>query len=79
MSLDAPYLRQLVLEAACEGDLDGIIQVLDDGSSIPDLINSVDAESGFTALHYACQKGYVEIVCFLLRHGAAINVVCQVC
>ncbi|OQS04348.1 hypothetical protein THRCLA_20909 [Thraustotheca clavata] len=74
MSIDAPYLRQTLLEAAQESDLEAIMNTLENGSSIENLINSVDTATGFTALHHACSNGNVEITCFLLRHGAPINV-----
>ncbi|KAH9094922.1 hypothetical protein LEN26_018016 [Aphanomyces euteiches] len=76
MSFDAPFLRQSLLAAAMEGDLDAIVHALDKaGDSIGGLIDSVDAASGFTALHHAAMLGFVDIVCFLIRHGAAIDAV----
>ncbi|CAK4140930.1 unnamed protein product [Aphanomyces euteiches] len=76
MSFDAPFLRQSLLAAAMEGDLDAIVHALDKaGDSIGGLIDSVDAASGFTALHHVAMLGFVDIVCYLVRHGAAIDAV----
>ncbi|CAK4519373.1 unnamed protein product [Aphanomyces euteiches] len=59
-----------------EGDLDAIVHALDKaGDSIGGLIDSVDAASGFTALHHVAMLGFVDIVCYLVRHGAAIDAV----
>ncbi|KAH9078498.1 hypothetical protein Ae201684P_019583 [Aphanomyces euteiches] len=79
MSFDAPFLRQSLLAAAMEGDLDAIVHALDKaGDSIGGLIDSVDAASGFTALHHVAMLGFVDIVCYLVRHGAAIDAVDKV-
>ncbi|OQR83692.1 hypothetical protein ACHHYP_20727 [Achlya hypogyna] len=74
MSIDAPYLRQTLLEAASTSDIDTILETLESGASIDGLIDSVDDESGFTALHHACVHGYLDLTCFLLRHGAMANI-----
>ncbi|EQC33709.1 hypothetical protein, variant [Saprolegnia diclina VS20] len=74
MSIDAPYLRQTLLEAASEGDIDVILETLENGASIDGLVNSVEPGSGFTALHHACVRGDIELACFLLRHGSVTDV-----
>ncbi|RHZ20803.1 hypothetical protein DYB37_004854 [Aphanomyces astaci] len=75
MSFDAPFLRQSLLDAAVEGDLDAVVHTLDEGgASIANLIDSVDAATGLTALHHSCMRGFVEIVCYLVRHGAAVGI-----
>ncbi|XP_054897382.1 protein phosphatase 1 regulatory subunit 12C isoform X1 [Poeciliopsis prolifica] len=43
-----------------------------DGESLPDTINCSNAD-GITALHQACIDGSIEIVIFLLEHGADVN------
>uniref|UniRef100_A0A096M839 Protein phosphatase 1 regulatory subunit n=1 Tax=Poecilia formosa TaxID=48698 RepID=A0A096M839_POEFO len=44
----------------------------EDGESLPDIINCSNAD-GITALHQACIDGSIEIVTFLLEHGAGVN------
>ncbi|VWU51887.1 acyl-CoA-binding protein, putative [Hepatocystis sp. ex Piliocolobus tephrosceles] len=39
----------------------------------PDIINSKNSE-GLTPLHYACDRGYLNIVKFLIKNGADVNV-----
>ncbi|RHY33123.1 hypothetical protein DYB32_001967 [Aphanomyces invadans] len=74
MSFDAPFLRQTLLDAAKDGDLDTVVHTLDEGgASIANLIDSVDAATGMTALHHCCMRGFVDIVCYLVRHGAAVD------
>ncbi|KAM4751405.1 protein phosphatase 1 regulatory subunit 12C [Anableps anableps] len=42
------------------------------GENLPDIINCSNAD-GITALHQACIDGSMEIVTFLLEHGADVN------
>uniref|UniRef100_A0A3Q2SUJ4 Protein phosphatase 1, regulatory subunit 12C n=1 Tax=Fundulus heteroclitus TaxID=8078 RepID=A0A3Q2SUJ4_FUNHE len=42
------------------------------GESLPDIINCSNAD-GITALHQACIDGSIEIVTFLLEHGANVD------
>uniref|UniRef100_A0A3P9N6I0 Protein phosphatase 1, regulatory subunit 12C n=1 Tax=Poecilia reticulata TaxID=8081 RepID=A0A3P9N6I0_POERE len=44
----------------------------EDGESLPDIINCSNAD-GITALHQACIDGSIDIVTFLLEHGAGVN------
>ncbi|KAG9407976.1 Glycerophosphocholine phosphodiesterase [Aphanomyces cochlioides] len=44
------------------------------------LKNSADIDcryQGFTALYFACMKGYSKIVHYLLHHGARTDIVCN--
>uniref|UniRef100_A0A3Q2CLC6 Protein phosphatase 1, regulatory subunit 12C n=1 Tax=Cyprinodon variegatus TaxID=28743 RepID=A0A3Q2CLC6_CYPVA len=42
------------------------------GENLPDIVNCSNAD-GITALHQACIDGSMEIVTFLLEHGANVN------
>ncbi len=55
--------------AAYEGDLEKVKKIIDRN---PNQINVQDA-SGYTPLHLASGKGHIEIVEFLLNHGADIE------
>ncbi|KAF0689932.1 Aste57867_18647 [Aphanomyces stellatus] len=58
------------------GDFDLLVETLDQGgASIQNLIDSVDAATGMTPLHHSCRHGFVDIACYLVRHGAAVGVV----
>ena len=59
-----------LIEAAKQGDLEGVKAVLRDN---PELINQKDA-SGAAALHYATFGGYRPVVQELVRRGADVNI-----
>lgn len=81
--LTMPVEEQLVAEkallpvilcsAAMANDLDGLRKLYD--SHISDMINlnTVDYD-GRSPLHLACREGHVEVVEFLLLHGASIHI-----
>uniref|UniRef100_A0A3B5M0U4 Uncharacterized protein n=1 Tax=Xiphophorus couchianus TaxID=32473 RepID=A0A3B5M0U4_9TELE len=54
------------LAACASGDTEEAKAIL------PDIINCSNSD-GITALHQACIDGSIEIVTFLLEHGAAVN------
>ncbi|HUU20210.1 MAG TPA: ankyrin repeat domain-containing protein [Sedimentisphaerales bacterium] len=56
-------------KAAYEGDLKKVKEIIDRD---PNQINVQESE-GFTPLHLASSKGHIEIVEFLLNHGADIE------
>jgi len=62
-------LEKPIHHAAYEGDLKKVKEIIDRD---PDQINVQDAQ-GFTPLHLASGKGHIEIVEFLLNHGADIE------
>lgn len=59
-----------LIEAAKQGDLEGVKAVLRDNA---ELINQKDA-SGATALHYATFGGCRSVVQELVRQGADVNI-----
>jgi len=62
-------LEKPIHHAAYEGDLKKVKEIIDRD---PNQINVQDAQ-GFTPLHLASGKGHIEIVEFLLNHGADIE------
>lgn len=68
------------LAACASGDTDEAQVMLDeaeetrrrDGEDVPEIINCSNAD-GITALHQSCIDGSMEIVSFLLEHGASVN------
>lgn len=58
----------LLLSSASNGDVTGVIQLLDEGASI----NSTDYDKR-TALHLAASEGHVAVVELLLSRGADVN------
>ena len=62
-------LEKPIHHAAYKGDLKKVKEIIDRD---PNQINVQDAQ-GFTPLHLASAKGHIEIVEFLLNHGADIE------
>ncbi len=62
-------LEKPIHKAAYKGDLKKVKEIIDRD---PNEINVQDAQ-GFTPLHLASGKGHIEIVEFLLNHGADIE------
>ena len=60
----------LIHLAAEDGDL---VEVMWEVQQDPTVVNSIDEDHGETALHLVCQQGYVQIINYLLDHGADIN------
>jgi ankyrin repeat protein len=58
-----------ILKAAYEGDLKKVKEIIEND---PNEINVQDSR-GFTPLHLAAGKGHIEIVEFLINHGADIE------
>ena len=61
--------KKPIHHAAYEGDLKKVKEIIERD---PNQINVQDSE-GFTPLHLASGKGHIEIVEFLLNHGADIE------
>ena len=62
-------LEKPIHKAAYKGDLKKVKEIIDRD---PNEINVQDVQ-GFTPLHFASGKGHIEIVEFLLNHGADIE------
>lgn len=65
-TVSAKYEKKLI-EAAKNGDLQAVKKYISNGADI----NAVDTEGG-NALAYAILEGHVEIVRFLMKHGAYV-------
>ncbi|CEJ61342.1 hypothetical protein PMG11_09877 [Penicillium brasilianum] len=63
-------LNNRLLYAAGENDVDRAIALLSQGATI----NCVDSRDGQTPLHKGCSSGNSEIVKFLIRRGADVDV-----
>lgn len=62
------FTADQLLEAARSGELERITQIIDSGVDI----NS-KTEYGSTALFFACDRGHVEVVKYLLKNGAEVD------
>ncbi|KAL0490929.1 hypothetical protein AKO1_009802 [Acrasis kona] len=60
----------LLISLASEGDVDGIINLLE---STPALDVNASDYDGRTALHLACSEGHIEVVKYLLNKGANVH------
>ena len=69
LSLFGGCLEKPIHKAAYKGDLKKVKEIIDRD---PNEINVQDGQ-GFTPLHLASGKGHIEIVEFLLNHGADIE------
>ena len=61
--------QQCLISAVIHGNINNVKKYLNDGSVN---VNGTDRD-GWTALHYACSKGYGDIAELLLDHGADID------
>ncbi|CAH0385197.1 unnamed protein product [Bemisia tabaci] len=59
-------LEEKLREAACIGDLEAIITLIKEGVNP----NAQHLINGWTALHWAAKRGQLDIVKYLLEHGA---------
>ncbi|XP_011873512.1 PREDICTED: ankyrin repeat domain-containing protein 40-like [Vollenhovia emeryi] len=59
-------LEDRLRERVCVGDTDGVKDLLNLGVDV----NARDPDSGWTALHWACKEGYLDMVALLLKSGA---------
>lgn len=58
-----------LLLAVCSGDLAEVKKLVEDGENV----NLKDPDDGSTALMFASQRGYAEIVMLLVENGADVN------
>ncbi|XP_032663691.1 ankyrin repeat domain-containing protein 40-like [Odontomachus brunneus] len=56
-------------EAVCVGDTDAVQDLVNLGVDV----NARQPVSGWTALHWACKKGYLDVAALLLKNGADKN------
>ena len=64
--MDHRVLEEQLREAACEGDKDRLCSLLLRGVDV----NSQNKINGWTCLHWASKRNYVDIVSYLLTQGA---------
>lgn len=62
-------LEERLRERVCLGDTDGVQDLLNLGVDV----NAREPVSGWTALHWACKEGYLDIAALLLKNGADKN------
>jgi len=71
MDVELKELEKQLLSACKEGNIEVVIQLLNDGNVNP---NCQDKEnSDRTPLDYACQEGHIDIVKLLLNQRIDIN------
>jgi len=58
-----------IVDYASDGDLSLVEKALDNGEEV----NCTADEGGLTPLHYACDRGHVDVVKLLLARGANIT------
>ena len=57
-------------KAAASGDVTTVAHILSDPVNLFCVVEQ-DAQSGFTALHWACHEGHLDIVRLLIESGSA--------
>ena len=67
-------IEKSLIDAAEEGDIEKVKEILAQNSEI-DINAQEDGWDGFTALHYASEGGYIELVKLLLKTGAEVDCV----
>ncbi|KZC14655.1 Ankyrin repeat domain-containing protein 40 [Dufourea novaeangliae] len=63
-------LEERLKEAVCFGDIEAVQQLLNIGVDV----NAQNFHNGWTPLHWACKKGYLNIAALLLKNGADKNI-----
>mmetsp|Transcript_29155 Transcript_29155/g.62822 ORF Transcript_29155/g.62822 Transcript_29155/m.62822 type:complete len:125 (+) Transcript_29155:109-483(+) len=67
----SPPNPRRMIDAATRGDMGAGRNLLSESAgSVAGFINGKDGESGNTSLHYASQKGHLEVVRLMLEKGA---------
>ncbi|XP_052781390.1 ankyrin repeat domain-containing protein 40-like [Mya arenaria] len=67
MNVEAAEKEEKLRESACIGDLDQVIKLVEHDHVN---VNSQNNINGWTALHWACKRNHIDIVKYLLAHGA---------
>ncbi|XP_043784564.1 ankyrin repeat domain-containing protein 40-like [Apis laboriosa] len=63
-------LEERLRKAACVGDTDVVQELLNLGVDV----NTRHSVNGWTPLHWACKKGYLDVAALLLKNGADKNI-----
>ncbi|XP_003491648.1 ankyrin repeat domain-containing protein 40-like [Bombus vosnesenskii] len=63
-------LEERLRKAACVGDTDVVQELLNLGVDV----NARHSVNGWTPLHWACKKGYLDVAALLLKNGADKNI-----
>ncbi|XP_035735051.1 ankyrin repeat domain-containing protein 40-like [Vespa mandarinia] len=64
--MEQQILEDRLKEAVCIGDTDVVQELINLGVNV----NTQRIGSGWTPLHWACKKGFLDVVSLLLKHGA---------
>ncbi|KAM0726863.1 Ankyrin repeat domain-containing protein 40 [Formica fusca] len=62
-------LEERLREAVCVGDTDAVQDLVNLGVDV----NARQSVTGWTALHWACKQGYLDVAALLLKNGADKN------
>lgn len=62
-------LEERLREAVCIGDTDAVQDLVNLGVDV----NARHSVTGWTALHWACKQGYLDVAALLLKNGADKN------
>jgi outer membrane protein assembly factor BamB len=65
----APLTKQTLWQAAQQGDLSTLKKCIESGIDV-----DVKTEYGATALFYACDRGNAQVVEYLLKNGASVDI-----
>ncbi|XP_012232736.1 ankyrin repeat domain-containing protein 40-like [Linepithema humile] len=73
VSIDSYDMRKVLEERMREAARNGNTDVLQDLVDMGIDVNARQPDNGWTALHWACKKGYLDVAALLLKNGADKN------
>ncbi|KAF7381607.1 ankyrin repeat domain-containing protein 40-like [Vespula maculifrons] len=68
--MEEQILEERLRKAACIGDTDVVQELVNLGVDV----NTRHSVNGWTPLHWACKRGFLDVVALLLKHGADKNI-----
>ncbi|XP_015179404.1 PREDICTED: ankyrin repeat domain-containing protein 40-like isoform X2 [Polistes dominula] len=66
-------LEERLRKASCIGDTDAVQELVNLGVDV----NTRHNVNGWTPLHWACKRGFLEVAALLLKHGADKNIMSE--